>query len=107
MLFAMNRWFEALGGLWTNTARQRHVTIEAPGLEPPVAEELLELARVTAHTQERRFAPLACYMAGIAIERLRQHEPTLVADSAAAYIREVWQQLEREAGAKLGSPSPR
>ena len=35
-----------------------------------MAQELLELARVAAHTQERRFAPLASYMAGVAAERL-------------------------------------
>ena len=100
----MNRWFEALGSLWTSMARQRHATIEAPVLEPPVAEELLELARVTAHTQERRFAPLACYMAGIAVERLRQRDAGLRADGVAAYIHTVWQELEREAAARPGSP---
>jgi len=95
---AMNRWFEELGQLWTSAASRRRARLEAPALEPPVAQELLELARVTAHTQERRFAPLACYTAGLAVERLQRLDPTLSPDGVATYIREVWQQLEREAG---------
>ncbi len=94
----MNRWFEELGQIWTTAAGRRGATLEAPALEPPVAQELLELARVTAHTQERRFAPLACYTAGLAVERLRRHDPSLTPDGVAAFIREVWQELEREAG---------
>ncbi len=99
----MNKWFEELGQLWTNAASRRQARLEAPALEAPVAQELLELARVTAHTQERRFAPLACYMAGIAVERLRQRDAGLSADGAAAYIRVVWQQLEREASSQSSS----
>ena len=50
---------------------------------------------MAAHTQERRFAPLATYTAGIAAERLR------VAKGAdhgtiAAFIREIREEIERE-----------
>jgi hypothetical protein len=65
-------------------------------LDSGVALELLELARVAAHTQERRFAPLASFMAGVAVERLRSSRSELDDEAVAAYIREVRQQLERE-----------
>lgn len=93
----MNRWFDELATRWVGAARRRQLQIDAPDLDPAVAGELLELARVTAHTQERRFAPLACYTAGLAVERLRQLHPTLTPDEIAAYIREVWQELEQAA----------
>ena len=70
------------------------------GIQPEkVAAEILELARVAAHTKERRFAPLASYMAGIAAERLRQAKGA-DADDIASFIREVREELERE------EPSP-
>ena len=78
-------------------AETRHgVKIEEPRVDPKVAEELLELARVVAHTKERRFAPLATYTAGVAVERLREAKPEDAA-AVAAYIREVREELERGA----------
>ncbi|HKV31237.1 MAG TPA: DUF6457 domain-containing protein, partial [Candidatus Dormibacteraeota bacterium] len=68
----MNAWFEALGRRFANAARDRGTTVAPPELDPQVADEVLELARVASHTKERRFAPLACFMAGVAVERLRQ-----------------------------------
>jgi hypothetical protein len=76
-------------------ATKRNAKIEQPELDSGIALELLELARVAAHTQERRFAPLASYMAGIAAERLRVAKgasPSEIAD----LIREVRQEIERE-----------
>jgi len=64
----MNQFFDELGGLWVTEAEHRGAKIAAPVLDPRVALELLELARVAAHTRERRFAPLACFMAGVAAE---------------------------------------
>jgi len=51
---------------------------------------------VAAHTKERRFAPLASYMAGIAAERLRQAKGA-DAEEIAAVIREVREELKRDA----------
>jgi len=67
----MNRFFDDLGERWVAAAGRRSARIEAPSLDAKVALELLDLARVAARTQERRFAPLSCYMAGVATERLR------------------------------------
>ena len=92
----MNQFFEALGQDWVNAARRREAEIEKPGLDSRVALELLELARVAAHTQERRFAPLASYLAGVAAERLRAAKPDLDDAAIAEFILEVRQKLERE-----------
>jgi hypothetical protein len=91
----MNEFFESLGRRWQKAAERHGVKIEEPKLDPKVAEELLELARVVAHTKERRFAPLAAYTAGVAAERLREAKGE-DAEAIAAFIREVREELERE-----------
>jgi hypothetical protein len=92
----MNRFFEELGDRWVTAAQRRSANIDAPSLDAKVALELLELARVAAHTQERRFAPLSCYMAGVAAERLRAAKGSLDDAEVAAFILEVRQELESE-----------
>ena len=94
----MNEFFASLGKRWQRAAERRGVMIDEPGLDARVADELLELARVAAHTKERRFAPLATYTAGIAAERLRVAKGA-GDDTIAAVIREVREELEREAPA--------
>jgi N-acetylglutamate synthase-like GNAT family acetyltransferase len=91
----MNEFFESLGRRWKKAAERRGVKIDEPALDEKVAAEILELARVAAHTKERRFAPLASYMAGIAAERLRQAKRS-DAEAIAAYIKEVREELERD-----------
>jgi hypothetical protein len=98
----MNRFFEAQGRQWVAAANRRDAGIDAPMLDAHVALELLELARVAAHTQERRFAPLSCFMAGVAAERLRVAKPEIDEVAVAAYIQEVRQELEAEARAGEG-----
>jgi hypothetical protein len=91
----MNEFFEGLGRRWVAAAAKRDAKIAQPELDSGIALELLELARVAAHTQERRFAPLASYMAGVAAERMRVANgasPSEIAD----LIREVRQEIERE-----------
>jgi hypothetical protein len=93
MLLVMNQFFEGLSGLWVTAAEKRGAVIAPPTLDPRVALELLELARVVAHTSERRFAPLSCFMAGVAAERIRNAmglDDGVIAD----YIQEVRQKLE-------------
>jgi hypothetical protein len=96
----MNAFFSSLGKRWSEAARRRGATIDDPMLDAGLAEEILELARVVSHTQERRFAPLATFTAGIAAERLRSSKGSLDAGVAAAYVREVREALEREAPPK-------
>jgi hypothetical protein len=95
----VNRFFDDLGERLVETAARRGAEIEAPRLDPAVAQELLELARVAAHTQERRFAPLASYVTGIAVERLRQAGGESSPEALAELIREVRTGLEAEAAA--------
>jgi uncharacterized protein DUF6457 len=92
----MNPWFEALGERFAKAAARRNGEIDPPRLEAAVAEELLELARVTARSQERRFAPLACFMAGIAVERLNRSGHAPASGDIAAYLREIRSELETE-----------
>ena len=89
----MNAWFEALGRRFAEAARAHGITIAPPELDPKVADELLELAGAAAHTKERRFAPLACFMAGVAVERMRQAGSLSAADEA-AYLRVVREGIE-------------
>ena len=91
----MNDFFAALGRRWAEGADKRGVRMAPPELEPAVAEEILQLARVVAHSKERSFAPLASFMAGIAAERLRSAKGG-DASALAAFIREVREALERE-----------
>ena len=92
----MNDWLEELGRRYAEAAARRGVTIETPRLDPAIAMELLELARVAAHTQERRFAPLASYLSGVAAERLSAAGGSLDADAIAALIQEVRKEVEQE-----------
>jgi hypothetical protein len=93
----MNPFFSSLGRRWSEAARRHGATIDDPTLDAGLAEEILELARVVSHTQERRFAPLATFTAGVAAERLRASKGTSDPGAAAAYVREVREALEREA----------
>jgi uncharacterized protein (DUF849 family) len=90
----MNEFFSDLGSRLAAAAGARGSAVEPPALDPEVAFELLELARVTAHTRERRFAPLACYLAGVGAERMRVARGTMTAAEVAAYINDVRQSLE-------------
>ena len=96
----MNTFFDELGRRFTRAAARRGATIGAPELSPAVAQELLELARVAAHTQERRFAPLATYVAGMTAERMRAAGSQGSPEDVAAIIREVREELEREPAAE-------
>ncbi|GAC1613906.1 MAG: hypothetical protein NVS9B1_22880 [Candidatus Dormibacteraceae bacterium] len=90
----MNEFFDDLGRRWVKAAADRGAEIASPELDPAMAAELLDLAGVTAHTQERRFAPLACYVAGIAAERLRAGRPDIGSSELVAYVNEVRRSLE-------------
>jgi hypothetical protein len=93
----VNRWFDELGERLAAAAGRRGAQIDPPTLDPAVAAELLELARVAAHTQERRFAPLASYLAGVTAERMRTAGGEASGESLAALVREVRERLEAEA----------
>ena len=60
--------------------------IPPPALDSATADEILELAAVVAHGQERRFAPLAAYLAGAAAGH--------AGVNAALLVRSVREELE-------------
>ncbi|MDQ2951449.1 MAG: DUF6457 domain-containing protein [Chloroflexota bacterium] len=96
----MNEFFSSLASRWRDAASRRGANIQAPALDAAVAEEILQLARVVAHSKERSFAPLASFTAGVAAERLRvakggDADPAMIA----AYVREVREALEGESPA--------
>ena len=95
-LVGVNPFFDDLGARFAAAGERRGLAIDAPRLSPVVAGELLELARVAAHTQERRFAPLASYLAGVFAERLATERGFTEPQALAALIREVREELERE-----------
>jgi len=103
----MNQFFEELGNRWVAAAQRREAAIEAPSIDPKVALELLELARVAAHTRERRFAPLSCFMAGVAAERLRIAKPGLDQGEVADYINEIRMELEAQTPETPNVPNER
>ena len=97
----MNEFFAGLARRWSQVASKRGAAIEPPDLDPAVADEILQLARVVAHGKERSFAPLASFMAGVATERFRSAQRS-DADASAAIIRDVRESLEREIGKSDG-----
>jgi hypothetical protein len=92
----VNEFFDHLGALWVEAAKRRGGDMAKPSLDSRIALELLELARVAAHTQERRFAPLSSYLAGVAAERLRAANKDIDDGDIAELIQDVRKQLERE-----------
>lgn len=60
-------------------------------LEAQLSRALLDLTRVVAHTQERRFGPLVSYLTGAALA-----ETGLEDDAAAALVDRVVARLEAE-----------
>ena len=90
----MNEFFEDLGRRFQEEASRRGSDIEAPTLSGPMAENLLDLARVVAQTSERRFAPLSSFLAGVAAERLRVARPGLTDAELADYVAVLSRSLE-------------
>ena len=86
----MNEFFDELGTLFVNAAKKRGATIEKPMLDPKISDALLELAKVVSHTRERMFAPLACYIAGLAAEDASKQTKIDIAD----FVKEVRVALE-------------
>lgn len=101
----MNEFFEELGRQFAEAASREGAAIEPPTLDPAVARELLDLARVVAHTGERRFAPLSTFAAGVAAERLRSSFGAAEPEQIARMVREVWQTLEQNAAERQPRPS--
>ena len=87
----MNPFFEELGDELVTVAHEHGAEIERPALDAELAEELLGLASVVAHSRERRFAPLACYLAGVAAAQVE-------GNNVLELVRTVRKRLEPQEG---------
>jgi hypothetical protein len=95
----VNPFFEDLGRRLVAAAADRGAPISAPELDADVSRELLDLTRVVAHTQERRFGPLAAYLTGVAVGRAEAAGGALDPGSVAELVHRLAEQLEAEAPA--------
>jgi len=55
------------------TAQSRGLQLQEPAIDGAVADAVLALARRVAHSSERKNAPIAAYLAGIAVVSLGLH----------------------------------
>ena len=92
----MNPFFDDLGSRLVAAAAERGATISAPKLDAELSRELLDLTRVVAHTQERRFGPLAAYLTGVAVGRAEAAGGAVDAGSVAQLVHRLWEQLEAD-----------
>jgi hypothetical protein len=86
----MDDFFEELSRRLAAVAEQEGARIDPPELSQPLEQELLAFAREVAHQGERRFAPLATYLVGVAIGRLGP------AADATAYVQKLQRELAQD-----------
>ena len=98
----MNPFFDDLGSRLVAAAAERGAAISAPELDADLSRELLDLTRVVAHTQERRFGPLAAYLTGVAVGRAEAAGGSVDPGSVAQLVHRLWEQLEAEAPERQG-----
>jgi hypothetical protein len=98
----MNPFFDDLGSRLVAAAADSGATISAPELDADLSRELLDLTRVVAHTQERRFGPLAAYLTGVAVGRAEAAGGAVDPGSVAQLVHRLWEQLEAEAPERQG-----
>lgn len=90
----MNDFFADFGRRLSAAAGRRGVETPPVELGSDLSGELLNLTRVVAHAQERRFAPLSSYLAGVMAGRLLAAGQSQEAVRDA--IAEVRAELERD-----------
>ena len=102
----MNAWFDDFAARCAQVAARHGATIDPPALDSAVADEVLDLTRVVAHTSERQFAPLAAFVSGQAIDRMLASNPALSPTDLAAFIAELKQDLAHRQGAARQPDNP-
>jgi hypothetical protein len=93
----MNPFFDRLADLMRAEAGEAARSVEPPPLTGEMARALLDLTRVVAHTEERRFGPLSAYVVGSYLERLRASGAALDDAAAAALVDRVAAALDEPA----------
>lgn len=90
----MSEYFSDLGARLARLAQAHGVELETPTIDPRVAAEVLELAGTVAHASERKFAPLASFVTGLAVGRLRAAGQLGSDPEVAAFVARLRKELE-------------
>jgi hypothetical protein len=86
---ALHAYFAGFGERINALARAHGVNVDLPNLNSRVTAELLGLAGVVAHSAERKYAPLASFLAGFAVGSLSSAGQLKTDDEVAAFIAQV------------------
>ena len=85
----LSAYFAGFGERITTLARAHGVKVDLPNLDSRVTAELLGLAGVVAHRAERKYAPLASFLAGFAVGSLCSAGQLRTDGEVAAFIAQV------------------
>ena len=89
-----SEYFADFGARLARLARAQGTEIETPTINSHVAAEVLELAGTVAHRGERKFAPLASFLTGVAVGSLRSAGQLQTDKEVAAFIERLRQSLD-------------
>ena len=89
-----DEYFSNLGARLAGMALAQGVQIDLPAMSPGVAGEILALAGTVAHTSERKFAPLATFLTGVAVGRLEAAGRLTSGDEIAVFVSRLKSDLE-------------
>jgi Domain of unknown function (DUF6457) len=87
-------YFVDLSSRLARLAQAHDAEIEPPAISSRVATEVLELAATVAHTSERKYAPLASFVTGIAVGELRAAGRLVSDGEIAAFVAQLRQELD-------------
>ncbi len=90
---SISEYFSAFGERLARLARAQGVEIETPTIDSHVAAEVLELAGAVARSSERKFAPLASFLTGVAVGSLRSAGQLQTDREVVAFVAELRQNL--------------
>ena len=90
----MSEYFLDFGARLARLSQAHGVEIEAPSIGSRAAAEVLELAGTVAHASERKFAPLASFLTGVAVGSLRSAGQLQTDKEVAAFVEELRQSLD-------------
>ena len=82
-------------GLRLGRLMQAHgLDAESPGIASVVAAEILTLAGAVAHTSERKYAPIASFLAGVAVGRLSAAGLLSTSDEVAEFLADLRKEVD-------------
>jgi hypothetical protein len=90
----MHEYFSDLGLRLNRLSQASGLETEFQAIQQRVAAGVLALAGTVAHTSERKFAPIASFAAGIAVERLRNAGVLSTEQDVVDFIRQLCVELE-------------